>query len=693
MNAPDEPQVLEFEGFVLDARQRRLVGPDGIPVAIASRAFDLLLYLAQHPGELLDKQRLMKAVWPNTIVEDNNLSQHISALRKLLGEAPGQHRFIITVPGRGLRFVPVVQRREGAPDTGASGMAGRHQPPAEPARPPQATLASAAERLPDNPLSGATADSAVQRAAAVAEPPRSQTRIRRTLPAAAIWGAALVLLLAGVAAFLLLRPGTSEQRPAQVEQPSVAVLPFADVSPNKDEANFTDGLSEEIMNALGRLQGLRVLGRTSSFAFKGHNEDVRKIAHTLGVSHVLEGSVRRDGDKLRITAQLVDASTGSQKWAETFDGTLSDVFAVQEQIATSVASALQLRLIDAQRGAIPGGTTNLAAYEAYLSARAIINNLGITDARKAIDDLERAVTIDPQFALAWATLAEAYTFAVDFPADSALPLTPVELQQRISTAALRAFELAPNAPQTLRSAGSISMQNRDWIEAGRRFQKAAELAPPFDFDANLFQAWFFLNIGRPRDAIPYLERAIRAEPLLLRPVAVLASAYDMVGETDKALTLVESAGALKGEPSMGTNAHLSILLGRRDAREIREFLQRNPSPFTDNLLGKLDNPEAARAELRRVYANRPSADAAGGLYGVAAWAPYFGDAKLALDAIRAIGPTQNVFIIWQSSRKSLRRLPEFKQLVREFGLVDYWRTSGNWTQFCRPLGADDFECQ
>jgi serine/threonine-protein kinase len=496
-----------------------------------------------------------------------------------------------------------------------------------------------------------------------------------------------------VAVFLLRSPADDERRATGAEQPSVAVLPFADVSPNQDEANFTDGLSEEIMNALGRLQGLRVLGRTSSFAYKGHNEDVRKIARTLGVNHVLEGSVRRDGDKLRITAQLVDASTGSQKWAETFDGTLSDVFAVQEQIATSVATALRLTLVQGQHGAVPGGTTNLAAYEAYLSARAVINDLGITDARKAIDDLERAVSIDPQFALAWAALAEAYTFAVDFPPASALPLTPVELQQRISTAALRAFELAPNAPQTLRSAGSISMQNRNWVEAGRRFQKAVELAPPFDFDANLFQAWFFLNVGRPRDAIPYLQRAVRAEPLLLRPAAILAAAYDMTGDTAKALSVLESAGPLKGEPAMASNAHLSILLGRGDAAAIREFLRRNPSTLNDRLLEQLDDPKAALVELRRIYTDRKTGDAAGGLYGVAAWAPYFGDPQLALDALRAIGPTQNVFVIWQPSRKTLRRLPEFKNLVREFGLLDYWRTSGNWSPFCRPLQADDFECR
>ena len=666
LNASEESQVLEFAGFVLDARQRTLLGPDGAPVGIAARAFDLLLYLAQHPGELLDKQRLMKAVWPNTIVEENNLSQHISALRKLLGEAPGQHRFIVTVAGRGLQFVPPVQRRGAMPVPEASTAAGRGQesPGSDP--PPQPTPGVA------DP------------------PPPPPVRRRSAVPAAVIWGV-VVFVLVGVAALLLLRSGAAER--LEVEQPSVAVLPFADVSPNKDEANFTDGLSEEIMNALGRLQGLRVLGRTSSFAFKGHNEDVRKIATTLGVNHVLEGSVRREGDKLRITAQLVDASTGSQKWAETFDGTFSDVFAVQEQIATSVASALRLALVKEQHGAVPGGTTNLAAYEAYLSARAVINTLGTTGARKAIDDLERAVAIDPQFALAWAALAEAYTFAVDFPPGSALPLTPLELQQRTSTAALRAFELAPDAPQTLRSAGSISMQNRNWVEAGRRFQKAAELAPPFDFDANLFQAWFFLNVGRPRDAIPYLQRAVRAEPLLLRPVAVLAATYDMTGDAQKALALLEASGPLQGDPSMATNAHLSILLGRRDTRAIREFLQRKTSIRTDRMLETLDDPPAALADLRSVYMKRQTADAAGGLYGVAAWAPYFGDPQLSLDALRAVGPTQNVFVIWQPAKKAVRQLPQFKLLVRELGLLDYWRANGNWGEFCRPLGSDDFECE
>jgi TolB-like protein len=504
----------------------------------------------------------------------------------------------------------------------------------------------------------------------------------------AVLAGLLVLVLLGAAALFFLRPGDKQSATAASEPPSLVVLPFADVSPSQDEANFTDGLSEELMNALGRQQGLRVLGRTSSFSFKGRNEDVRKIAAALDVNHVLEGSVRRDGDKLRITAQLVEASTGAQKWSNTYDGTLSDVFSVQKEIATSVATALRLTLVP--EAATAGGTTNIVAYEAYLSARASINHLGSTDARKAIEDLERAVSIDPQFALAWASLAEAYTFAVDFPPDRALPLTPIELQRRISAAALRAFELAPNAPQTLSSAGSVAMQNRDWTEAGRRFRKAVELAP-FDFDANNFQAWFFMNVGRPRDAIPYMQRAVRAEPLLLRPVPGLAAVYDMAGDSDKALELLRATGSLQGDPQMAINARISILLGRGDTAALREFFRSSPS-----LAGQLkmvDEPKGALETLRGIYANRNSTAAAGGLYGIVAWAPYLGDPKLALDALRAIGPTQNVFVIWQPAKKPMRRLPEFKDLVRELGLVDYWRTSGNWGEFCRPQGADDFECR
>jgi TolB-like protein/DNA-binding winged helix-turn-helix (wHTH) protein len=405
---PTKP-ILAFAGYYLDARNRLLIGPDGAPVNISSRAFETLYYLASHPHELHPKKRLMEAVWPNSAVEDNNLNQQISTLRKLLGEAAAEQRFIVTVTGRGYRFVQDVRPLDSIPA------------PADGSR-------ASSECALDV---GDAAD-----AAAATRPVRRQFR-----PAAlAVVAAVAAVILLG-AAYVLVAERQSDRTDADL--PSIAVLPFANLSPDRDQDFFADGLSEELLTALGRLNGLRVIGRTSSFSFKGKNEDVRRVAATLGVQHVLEGSVRRDGNRLHITAELVDAANGTQLWAETYDRKLGDVFAIQREIADSVAATLRLAFRPGRDAAAAGGTRNVEAYEAYLAARAITNDGGSTRARDAIGLLERAVQLDPEFALAWAALAEDYMYAVDFPRSSALPLTPLELEQRITKAALRAFELAP----------------------------------------------------------------------------------------------------------------------------------------------------------------------------------------------------------------------------------------------------------
>src|SRR5512143_14386 len=495
MHTTQAEPILQFAGYVLDPRKRLLIGPDAVPINLSSRAFDTLHYLAAHPNELIQKQRLMKAVWPTSVVEENNLNQQISAVRRALGENPGEHRFIVTVTGQGYRFVHDVRRLDAIPVV--------------------------TESTKDSAAAGAENDSATVRsaetaaagsAAEIAAPAMPSVRRRRRAWLAATATAGVVVLASGV---YVLLAGREPQPAAATGTPSIAVLPFADVSPDRDQDYFVDGLSEELLNALGKLDGLRVVGRTSSFVFKGRDEDVRRVAATLGVQHVLEGSVRRDGDHLRLTARLVEAKDGSQRWAETYDRKLGDVFAIQRQIADSVAATLRLSLQPVHAAAFSGGTRNVEAYEAYLSAHAVTNNGGSNRAREAIGLLERSVQLDPDFALAWAALAEAYTYAVDFLPSSALPLTPLEVQQRIARAALRAFELAPDAPQTLRSAGMVSMQNRDWAEAERRLRRAVELAGPYDYDANLIYALFLMNVGRPSDAIPYEERAMRAEPLLM----------------------------------------------------------------------------------------------------------------------------------------------------------------------------------
>jgi TolB-like protein/DNA-binding winged helix-turn-helix (wHTH) protein len=631
MSTPAAEPILAFAGYFLDTRTRRLIGPDGRPLDLSSRAFETLYVLASHPHELLDKQRLMQAVWPNSVVEENNLNQQISVLRKVLGEGAGDHRFIVTVTGQGFRFVQDVQRLDSLP-----------------------------------------------------EAPQDSRRGWPTLrPMVAT--AAAVMLIVG-AAFVLL--GVREVRRDAAETPSIAVLPFADLSPHHDQGWFADGLSEELLNALGGLNGLRVIGRTSSFSFKGKHEDVRRVAAALDVQYVLEGSVRRDGDRLRITAQLVDATNASQRWAETYDRKLGDVFAIQKQIADSVAATLQLTLRPALVAAVAGGTRNIEAYEAYLSARAATNNVGSSYAPQAIVLLERAVQLDPDFASAWAALAEGYTFAADFPPSLALPITPVELQQRISRAALRALELAPDAPQSLRAAGMVSMQARDWSEAERRLRRAVELAGPYDYDANFFYAWFLMNVGRASEAIPYDERAMRAEPLLMRPVALRAALSEMRGELDEAEALLLASTSLKGDELMRRRGLIMIGLARHDRSSLRRLMVGE-----GGTLPCLDDPPQALEDLRREYADATRGGGHGQFVPLAHFASFLGDQSLALNALRSVGPTQILFPMWRPALSKVRPLPGFAELVQELGLVDYWRASGNWGDFCRETGAGGFSCR
>jgi DNA-binding winged helix-turn-helix (wHTH) protein len=504
MSAAAERPILAFAGFVLDVRRRSLFGPDGFPIDISSRELETLYVLVSHPHELIDKQRLMAAIWPNRIVEENNLNQQISALRKLLGEAPGEHRFIVTVTGQGYRFVQDVISLDSFP------------------------VAEAIQR-----------------------------------------------------------------------------------------------------------DGWRASWSVTAVA--------AAIALVLGVAGVLV------------------AGRDSPPVMETTSQSLSPKPAV-------------------------GGTRNIQAYDAYVAARAVTNNGGTALAQEAIPLLERAVQLDPDFALAWAALAEAYTYAADFQV--ALRLTSVELQQRISRAALRAFELAPDAPQTLRSAGMVSMQNRDWVEAERRLRKAVEIAGPYDYDANLLYALFLMNVGRTAEARGYAERARRAEPLLLRPVTFMAALHEMRGELDEAEALLLASSNLAGDDTMRRNAIVMVYLGRRDVSGLRRVMMEYGLPYES-----LDDSPRALEDLRNRFAIAVREGTTARLLPLAAFASLHGDQELALDMLRAVGPTQNLHALWRPALAEVRRQPGFERVVQQLGLVDYWRLSDRWGDFCHGSPSGGFTCE
>jgi serine/threonine-protein kinase len=314
-------------------------------------------------------------------------------------------------------------------------------------------------------------------------------------------------------------------------QPSIAVLPFENMSPDKENEYFSDGLAEEIINALTRIPGLRVIARTSAFAFKGKHEDIRRIAEALGVSTVLEGSVRKSGSRIRVTAQFITAADGSHLWSERYDRELADVFAIQDEIATAIMGALQVTLAGAS---MPPRrhTPSLPAYEAYLKARHCQWQMTLDALDRARRYYEEAITLDPGFALARSGHADYYVFLAGIgrqPAREAMPLARAEAQ--------KALELDPALPEAHGILGAVAaLFDYDWKEAQRRYDlaMARDPVPP------LVRVWYgymyLARISRWREAAEQQRRAIREDPLNVSFRVTLALSLQTGGEYVDAAT-------------------------------------------------------------------------------------------------------------------------------------------------------------
>ena len=291
-------------------------------------------------------------------------------------------------------------------------------------------------------------------------------------------------------------------------QPSIAVLPFVDMSAGQDHEWFSDGLSEEIINTLAHIPGLTVIARTSTFAFKGKQEDIRHIADVLGVSFVLEGSVRRAGDRLRVTAQLIKAATGAYVWSERYDRDMADIFAIQDEIARAIGTALELRIAG---GVIPPRyTPTLPAYEAYLKARHHWAKATPQSLARSKEFLEQAIAIDAGFALAHTGLADYFLLAASgvgvLPAHEAMPAA--------RAAARNALDIDPSLAYAHAVLGTVAgVYDYNWKEAEREFQLALAREPVLPFVRSHYGYNYLVPIGRPQDAVEQLERALQDDPL------------------------------------------------------------------------------------------------------------------------------------------------------------------------------------
>ena len=504
------------------------------------------------------------------------------------------------------------------------------------------------------------------------------------------------VLLAGLAAFLLLRsPGKLAQPPVAsattVAPVTLAVLPFANLSSDPEQEYFSDGLTEEILNQLAQVDALIVTARTSSFSFKGRNEDVRVIAQKLGVTNLLEGSIRKEGKQLRITTQLVSGKDGAHLWSKSYDRQLSSVFALQEEIAKDVASALSIKLDVGATSRARGGTNNLDAWDKYLQAVAQLNK-GFTmdSATQAVQLAREAVALDPAFARARETLVRALAgLHVWKPADAAA------LSAEIVQVAQGTVKLAPDSIQALRIRLDQLTRQHKWLEAEALIKSAARTPGGIGM-----QSGFLFLVGRLGEMVPEFQRICQQDPVSIACSGSLQSLLTASGRFADAEAEYQRSKGLDGghiesdavamvrNSRMGVDPKIILAQYRSLLKDRNLPLARDTSQ-----VDRIDSMAAASAFLRRISED-PANQEAFRMAIIAYYASAIGDTDLAMKTMRhgVVDMGGGLANLWVASSPETRTDPRFRQMLRDTGLIDFFRSSGKWNDFCEPVGKDDFQC-
>jgi len=504
-------QFYEFGPFRLDVAKQRLLR-DGVMVPLTAKVFETLLVLVERGGELIEKESLIERVWPDRFVEEGNLTQNISVLRKVLGESAEARDYIVTVPRRGYRFVADVKKTTKAAAAADEQMAATTQP--------------------------AVFDSAA---------------------------------------------------------PSVAVLPFKLlVSDGEDYLGL--GLADALITRLSNVRQIIVRPTSAVLKYAQAAQDVRLAGRELGVASVLEGSVRRSDGRLRVTVQLVRVEDGRALWADKFDEEFTDLFTVEDRIAERVAAALALQLTSAERALLAKRyTASPEAHEHYLKGRYYANRFTLDHFHKAIDAFNRALELDPDYALAYAGVAEAYFIAAD------LYLNPLEALQKTREAAAKAVQIDDELPEAHTYLATVLMNiDWHWAEAERGFERAIELNPSYAA-AHQWYGWLLILLARLDDAIKELEMARRLDPLSIGINWFLAAAYGFAGRFDEAAQQGEFLIELEPRSWIG-----HWVVGY--ARGIMRQFDRSIAAFEQ--AGRLDQSPMIAGQLGCVYAQAGRRDEA-----------------------------------------------------------------------------------
>jgi TolB-like protein/DNA-binding winged helix-turn-helix (wHTH) protein/Flp pilus assembly protein TadD len=638
MRQTDPPSAgFRFGVFEVDLQTGELT-KRGMRLRLQEQPFRLLAILLEKPGELVTREELRARIWPQTFVDfDHGLNKAISKIRDALGDSAENPRFVETVAGRGYRFLAdVTEVHDARPEIAGTDLAVHGEP--EPL--PSLELGKLAVRLP-----------------------RAHTW--------RLYGFGLALFLAlTIALSWIFGPWGRSSRTVR----SLAVLPLENISGDASQEYFADGMTDELITDLGKISALRVISRTSTMAYKRTRKPLAEIARELNVEAVVEGSVVRSGDDVRISAQLIEAPADTQLWAESFEGDIRDALALQNSVARTIVGQIRATLVGQEQAALDKSkAVNPEAYEAYLKGRYFWNKRTGDGLKKAIAYFSHAIEADPNYAEAYSGLADAYALSGDWEYGVVSPQQAFAQARAAATKALTLDDSLGEAHTSL--AFALDLYGWDWQAAEKEYEQAIKLSPGYS-TLHLWYAWHLMVVGRTSDGVLELRKAESLDPLSLIVGADLADALCIARLYDESVE--QSRKTLELDPNFAVG-HYELgqaLVQKQSANEaIVEFqkaiaLSGHSGAFDSNLAyayavsGQKDEATKILGELAATSDKNHSADANIALIYVG-----FGDNDQAMIWLEKAYETRfNPSILLRPAWDPLRSDARFKDLRRRIGL-------------------------
>src|SRR6266446_2611477 len=527
--------VYRFGSYLLDRRKRAL-SQDGSPIALTPKAFDVLLFLVQNPNRLITKEELFNAVWADSFVEEGNLTQNIFLLRKALAQNSEDSGLILTIPRKGYQFAADVAEQLESTDKAAI------RTPAFRISAVSATQTPVEGTRRNRDESPQTAFLKVSELAKVEQAPsKPDSRSRLAFVISTI---AVILIVAGYISWQRFRIA-----PPRSEKIMLAVLPFQNLTGDPKQEYLADGLTEEMIAQLSRLhpEQLGVIARTSVMGYKHGDQRLDQIGRDLAVQYVLENSLRRSGDHLRVTVQLLQVKDQSHLWGQDYDYRPRDILSLEDDVATAVAREVQIRLNPQQQAGLTRvRPVNPEAFDAYMEGRFFLDRESAGDLNRAASYFEQAIELDSSYALAWVGLSRARFRQAD---RGSVPL--IEGRRQAREAVQQALALDPNLAEAHASIGQFKREaDWDWTGANASLQRALELDPGNSAVLNL-AAGLADSFGRFEEAVELLRRAIALDPLNAAMRGSLAEICSILGRQEEAEA--EFQKALELDPDLPPN--------------------------------------------------------------------------------------------------------------------------------------------